>query len=91
MAPVLEDPASLRYVARELRLDADQLCELTAGVKSATDGFAYEGPAAARFFDTMARARSATHAEAERLYALAQRLESVALEAEARIRLEAGQ
>lgn len=81
-----EDPASLRYVAAQLRANADELCAETARVEASAAGFAYEGPAAATFFAVLAESKAGVHAQADSLYSLAQRLEAAALEAEAQLR-----
>jgi hypothetical protein len=86
--PIAEDPGTLRHVAARLRMDADEICADIARVASATVGFVYEGPAAARFFDTIHRSRTTAHSEAQRLYDLARRLDALAYDAEERIRME---
>jgi hypothetical protein len=81
-----EDPASLRHVAAQIRANADELCAETARVQASAAGFDYQGPAAATFFQVLAESKAGVHAQADALYALAQRLEAGALEAEAQLR-----
>jgi len=84
---ITEDPASLRYVAAQLRANADELCAETARVQASANGFAYEGPAAQTFFAVLAESKAGVHAQADALYSLAQRLDAAALEVEAQLRM----
>jgi uncharacterized protein YukE len=76
------DPATMRYVAAQIRQNADRICELASQVVVSTRSFNYEGPAATTFFDVVARSNAAVCAEAENLYSLSTRLEAAAVTAE---------
>jgi hypothetical protein len=83
-----EDPASMRYVAAQLRVLADDICGQSDRIAAGARGLLYTGPAGDRFRQTIAIATNGVHMEATSLYSLAARLEAAALEAEQRARQE---
>jgi uncharacterized protein YukE len=81
-----DDPASMRYVAGQLRVTADELCGQAGRVASGARTLVYEGPSGENFHHIVASSYAGVHSEAEALYTLASRLDSAASVAEIQIR-----